>query len=134
MNNEQAKELVQWLLDVLKQTQGFVMEQAPALAREIIAFGRVYETTQLVVAALALGCGLWYLALRLSEAVKVLNESDDSGICVPIFIRLMVQGMVCTIGGFTGVCVSLHDAILVWAAPRLYLLEYLGGLLAGSAR
>lgn len=128
MQNEQAQELMKWLLETLQQAKAFVLEQAPALAREIIAFGRIYETAQFALAAAILGVGLWYLVFRLASTIKLLDSEEDE---ILAGVRLLIQGVACPVVGLIATSVTTRGVVLVWFAPRLYLLEYLSSALGG---
>lgn len=118
---EQLAELVKWLRETAQAGQAFVAGQAPDLAREIIAYGRVMEPLIAFGPVIAYSILMWRWAPKMLEAWDSLDDEFHA-----------IGGWVFSgVGGLTSVLFLLNtpDAIKVWVAPKLYLLDYVAGLL-----
>lgn len=117
MNEAVAKELLNWL----QGTRTFVLEQAPDLAKEIVAWGRVESALGILLGLIILGgasiLGYWGRKIWLKD-----NWAD----CLVLF---WIFGVIL---GTVGVAVTLcnfSNFAEATFAPKIYLLEYLGHLL-----
>lgn len=116
--SEQAAKLLEDLRGLLEKGGQFVMEQAPPLAKEIIAYGRAYHTIVLLLSvATAITC--WVMLSRRGKAwIEWCNDND----CPHIgFFVTIIPGIVSTIATLF----SIEGVCKVWFAPRLYLLDYI---------
>jgi hypothetical protein len=125
MNEQLQKELAAWLSKIREGAEAagsFVLEQAPLVVQEKVMFGRVFHTVEtmlLAVAFVALVYGCWKFGNMARR-----NDFGEAGWFVP--------AVACTIAGIAtfheGVYYALPQALKVWFAPRLYVLEWLTGL------
>ena len=98
--DERLSKLLDNLVSLLEKTGEFVIEQAPPLAREIIAYGRALETTAVVLPLLITICLSIYWFKWSKRDFKYLQEGEKkypSGLPnggVPKLIRLIAFGVV----------------------------------------
>lgn len=118
-----TKELANEVLNTLKATKGFVLEQAPDIAQEIVAYGRVFETATLILSGLFFAAGLFFL-------VKFLRIGFKEKVEGWIFAGL-VTGMP-SILALVSFLQTIKPLALAWAAPKLYIIQYLGKIIGGS--
>ena len=127
--NEQVQQLVtdagEKVLAWLDATEGFAIEQAPLLAQEIVRFGLWHHGIS-AVACLGMVLGSFLFAgLSFTKRPRefLIKHIDGMGY---MFLTLLLFPI--GVGGFLG---SEHVAEFLKAAiaPRLYILEQIGGLL-----
>lgn len=120
MNEQLQKELAAWLAqlrDAAQHGTNFALDQAPLIVQEKIAFGRFVETFELLIGASLLVTAYWF-----STKASYWDEQHDHpfgyiGACVFGFVGLFV------------VCVQITYVAEAWIAPRLYVIDWLAGLL-----
>lgn len=117
-------ELLKWLRESAQAGQTFVVEQAPDLAREIVFIGRIVEPIEWLAFVGLLAFSLTYARARMSGDI---DRSDDW--ILPPWTSVTVLGV--TIGGF-GSLLELKSALLPFIAPKLYLLDYVRGMVKGD--
>lgn len=124
MNDELQKQLaamLQKLTEASSSATAWVGEQVPPLVHEKIIFGRVNETIQLLICVVA----LWY-CLRLARFCYHKTQdsrNDDVG-----WIAGMCLTSVGAIISFLAGCDAVTKVGMVWFAPRLYVVEWLHGM------
>jgi hypothetical protein len=122
MNEELQSKFVEVLTGIsegVAQAKDFAVEQLPDVAQQYIMFGMVWETVAFVVLMLcAVACAytLWWCLKHL-----------DGGKTEVLVLGIMFSGF-----GVMGLglwaFLELKDVILVWFAPKLYLLQGIAGL------
>lgn len=126
---DQVAKLLGDLRTMLEQGGQFIIDQAPPLAREIVAFGRAYETAEMVVCLCFVGwlARFWskhgpamvhYLA---TEKKNGYDEVPKGGVWR--VVALVTHAVAVPVTVVITVCQS-RDFMLAWFAPRLYILEY----------
>lgn len=116
MKEEITKQLAQEMLDILKSTKNFVLEQAPDLIRQLC----VLKMWELALTAIL---GFVILTLTLWATVAAWKKLED-------YERPLLMLM-----GFPGVfgavmfCCGIMNFIKITVAPKIFLIEYLSGLL-----
>lgn len=121
MNEETKKLLHDYLTKILEGAErgaDFVMEQAPEVAKEIVAYGRAVETAYVVGFLLAV---LIPIAIA-PWAIRKLRQIDNEAAGFAAF--LMIPALLGTLSLFQ----CLSEFMKVWFAPRLYLIEYIKDL------
>ena len=127
MNEELQSKLVEVLTGIsegVAQAKDFAVEQLPDVAQQYIMFGMVWETTAFVVLTLLLLPSL-HLA-RNGFKLMAANDADDSDESRG-FTFLLFGGIASGVFGFLAI-VQLKAVLLVWFAPKLYLLQGIAGL------
>lgn len=119
---EQLNQLLSLITESLSQGKDFVLEQAPLIAQEIVQYGRVTKPITTVACAIAV-IFCFVIINRGFKTIKNAGKYEDceifKGSCY-IVSGGLTGG--CFIVGF---CQSLQECILVWFAPRLYIIEYI---------
>lgn len=118
----QVSELLRALLAFAGDAKQFASDQIPPLIQEKIAFGRVTETVYLVVfMLLVVGSVMMFV-----KSVRVLNDDDcPSDGWIGGIIGSVVVGVVC----FFVTLLQFNETAMVWFAPRLYIIEWLKGII-----
>jgi hypothetical protein len=116
MNEQLQNEIAAWLQQ-LRSGADFVIEQAPLVVQEKVLYGRI-EAAGLVVGGIVTLCaGIWLLR----RAERWFSRDDN-----PFGY---VGGITGTAGGAVWVLFSVIEGSKPWFAPRLYVAEWLAGLL-----
>lgn len=125
---EIGKDLAKNLLDMLMGTRDFVLEQAPDVARQLVAFQ---------TAKAAIWAGLWtlisllviYPIVRIGKSViKEVGDpkSHDSGAILVVYLI----GIAISLGLPGSAALSYwEDFAKVVLAPKVFLIEYLSALI-----
>jgi hypothetical protein len=121
MNDELQSKLVEVLTGIsegVAQAKDFAIEQLPDVAQQYIMFGMVWETTLLVIYAVLItliAFGLWKLW-----------RSDAADVETVAFITIFGGGTLVLL--LIALVMQLKPFLLVWFAPKLYLLQGIAGL------
>jgi len=120
------------LLELLKSTANFTLEQAPLVFKEIIIYDGIIKNGLGVLFGLfGIYCVLAFPRV-LSDALKYCDSGECKGeICVPKVIRTVLTGVLGIAGFIVGIC-SLLTLLKAIFAPRLYLIDYVTNLLKGG--
>ena len=133
LTNEAAR-LLEDLRLLLEKGGQFVLEQAPPLAREIVTYGRVANTTSLAICLTIVAVCLHFWFKRVP---KILSDKEKLSHCGELYGRHVAQmiahGLFGVVFSILAFC-EMFDAIKAWFAPRLYLLEYVGRLINGECK
>jgi hypothetical protein len=131
VNEELQKQLAGYLESIAsaaKSSGAFVLEQAPLVVQEKIAYGRVWETFLLVVVAIA---AVIFLRMLVWGVISLRASSyHDDGPS----IAATVCGGIGSFFGCIGTLAQADAAIKVWFAPRLYIIEWVMGLMNGGGK
>lgn len=127
MNEELQLKLVEVLDGIsqgVTQAKDFAVDQLPDVAQQYIMFGMVWETAAFVMLVAATGLFTWMFlrGWRLTSDKESSYSEHDRG------KMLMIFG---SIPGFTIAIFSiaqLKAVLLVWFAPKLYLLQGIASL------
>ena len=121
MNDELQSKLVEVLTGIsegVSQAKDFAIEQLPDVAQQYIMFGMVWETTLLVIYAVLItliAFGLWKMW-----------RSDTCHYGAVDFAIFFGGGSL--VGLLIAFVNQLKPVLLVWFAPKLYLLQGIAGL------
>lgn len=128
MNDQMKQELLAWLTSVrqlAEQGKDFVLQQAPMVVQEKITWGRATETLWAVAAFLVFAVSV-YLAMKAWRWVFSIPADEQDGHAVAgIFASIPA---VCLFFVFMS---QLETALQVWLAPRLYIIDWVVGLVKG---
>ena len=116
---ENLDKLTEKLLEWLETTEAFAQEQVPVILQEILTWNFAASITTIVL-FLAFMTG--YL-IFLIKAEKPLVEEE----CTPKGVFTIIGGAVTAIGIIV-VIAELYVVIQIYFAPRVYLIEYMKGL------
>ena len=131
MSPELQKELAAWLASMREtahQGANFALEQAPLLIQEKVWYGRVSSVFLVIVALGALTlCVRW-----LRQGIVVSQAAEHNSYDIWLEREGGLQCLCSATGCVVAACVALvnaNTAITAWVAPRLYIVEWLAGLL-----
>lgn len=122
MNEELQGKLVEILASIQAaagKTADFAMEQLPDIAQSYIVYGRVYASFSVALALL--------LIIGAIYAIRWAHKTDPNteGVMIPASLF----GGTAAFLGFIGVCATASNAMLVWFAPKVWLLKELASLI-----
>jgi hypothetical protein len=112
VNPEIQKELLAWLTGVRElaaQGKDFVLEQAPLVVREAIAYGRAVETWYVVISLIGLVV-FYYIAQKL-------YRHDNT--------EMMPFPLIGCCVSLAALCINVPDMLMAWFAPRIYVVNWL---------
>ena len=122
MNEELQSKLVEVLTGIsegVAQAKDFAVEQLPDVAQQYIMFGMVWETTAFVILTLLMlpSLRLAWVGFKTMTAINADYCDENKG-----FTFLLLGGIASLFLGFMAM-VQLKALLLVWFAPKLYLLQ-----------
>lgn len=127
--NEQLQgklvEIITGIQNAVRAGSDFAMEQLPDIAASYILYGRIKSLVMLV-----LGLGLVFLAYKCAMIIYKINKGVQ-GYDEPIG-QSMSLGAVAVCSGVAGVLMTVgytESALLVWLAPKVWLLKELAALI-----
>ena len=130
------KELQGKLVEILSSIQAatgkasdFAMEQLPDIAQSYVAYGRV-SSSLFALAAIAAAAASFHIAYNKGFNDKAATHQDgcQKGDWHDSRIAFTIIGSVCFLFAFL-VCVPvINEALLVWLAPKVWLLKELAQL------
>ena len=115
MSEELQKQLallLEKLLAGAEQMKDFAAEQLPPLVEEIIRLGRVEHTAFVQIAVTLLA-----VAIQKRQTWRELLDDDNP-------LGLLIPGGLIFVGGAL-LLTHTHECFTAWAAPRLYIIEWL---------
>jgi hypothetical protein len=121
MNDELQSKLVEVLTGIsegVAQAKDFAIEQLPDVAQQYIMFGMVWETSLLLIYAV--------LIVLIAFGIWLLSGCDAAD--VEAASGLIVVGGFSLVGLLIAFVIQLKPVLLVWFAPKLYLLQGIAGL------
>lgn len=127
MNDELQNKLAEVLGGIAEgvtQAKDFAVEQLPDVAQQYIMFGIVWETAAFVMLAVATGLFTW-MVLR---GWKLWSDDESSHHDADKGQMMMMFGSIPGIFTAISSIVQLKAVLLVWFAPKLYLLQGIAGL------
>lgn len=127
MNDEMQKQLADYLATIAtaaKTGGAFVIEQAPLIVQEKLSYGRIMEPAQLLLFLAITAGSVWLFRWGLQHQHKWRQTANaELGYAaMGIGIILAVVFSICS-------CIQTGYVISVWFAPRLYIIEWVAGLL-----
>jgi hypothetical protein len=128
MNDELQSKLAEVLggiADGVSQAKDFAVEQLPDVAQQYIMFGMVWETAALVVSVIVFALSVWLTAWAVK---KMMDDGTSYQQEYAAIVGGVMGGFGVFVFGITSIA-QLHPFLLVWFAPKLYLLQGIAGLL-----
>ena len=124
MNDQLQTQLANILTSIstgIQATGSFVLEQLPDVAQQALVYGRITNTIGLVVALILLVVTISYI-----RWVRRLSYNDYGPRDVPIILAMM-GALITTIA----LGAAVPATVLVWFAPKLWLLQQFSQLVKG---
>lgn len=124
MKEELQGKLVEILTSIQSaagKASDFAMEQLPDIAQSYVAYGRAVGTLAVVIPLIVLVAG-WLIAWRV-----YLYKKDKESYYDPF--RIMFPAILLSGLCLLSVVVATPQALLVWFAPKVWLLKEIAGLI-----
>jgi hypothetical protein len=127
VNDELQSKLVEVLTGIsegVSQAKDFAVEQLPDVAQQYIMFGMVWETALLVILIALCVLFVWGTVWGFKNATSNefnTGQEEFGGMVGVISTVALITTMIFAIG-------QLKPFLLVWFAPKLYLLQGIAGL------
>lgn len=112
--NERMQESLNKILEAVEDGVDLLGDEIPALAQEVILYGRVSTGLAILLFVVGVIAGICVFRRR--------NAYEDSDAAFGISVGMTAVSIV-------GLIVAGGEAIKPWVAPRLYLVDQLKGLL-----
>ncbi|HYF37588.1 MAG TPA: hypothetical protein VD994_19960 [Prosthecobacter sp.] len=128
MKDEMQGKLVEILTSIQSaagKASDFAMEQLPDITQGYVAYGRVIETAQFLLCVIVLVAGA-ILAFKMTTTTKWV---DSYGYWEPQRVIFTVLGAGTSLVGVMGILIEGPQAVLVWVAPKVWLLKEIAGML-----
>jgi len=121
---EGLSELLKWL----QASRDFAVEQGPQVVSEILLFGRMWETSLVLMYGL-----MMFMSLRTTQGLFKASDKEDltEGQKVTMVI-FSFFAFIISLMFFKALTSHLKIAVMSWIAPRLYVIDYLKGMVDGS--
>lgn len=116
-------EILTGIQSAVKASGDFAASQLPDIAQQYITYGRAANTMYAVLFLLA-------SAILARIARKLFNAWDGRGSVVPPLL-IMCSGAACVLTSILFLC-RLSDVMLVWFAPKVWLIKQLASLVGGK--
>ena len=106
--------------DAVNRGAEFVQGQMPDIALQYVAFGRAYETVSMLIALALLLVGLWlFINVACRNTFKLRDWDDD---WAPGRVAAAIAGSISITVGLIAFAVNLKGFLLVWSAPKVWLI------------
>lgn len=123
---QQLAEYLKEFVGAVKAGGEFALQQAPLVVQEKIAYGRASTAITLLMSIAILGA-----VARSAPAVgRLITAADRDGDAAKM-AGAVIATVVMLVAGFVSAIVffgTYEDALKVWFAPRLYILEWVASL------
>lgn len=116
--------------DAVSKASNFAAEQIPDIAMQYVAFGRAYHTSMIVGAIAIFLLGLYFIIfLTFKNSAKLPNDRWGQPHGGRFFFAMGGIGAVVT--GVCGVGANLQNFLMVWFAPKIWLIQSMAKLIKG---
>lgn len=123
---ERINRLLDWLESSLKGAQDFTLEQAPLVAREIVAWVFWGNLISLIIFAIFGVILIAASCLLLRPVYKAWRDVDNAGIAVGgglLLVFMPIASLICFIAAASSVSPMVKSCV----APRLVIIDYIRG-------
>ena len=127
MKDELQLKLVEILTSMqtaASKASDFAMAELPDIAQSYVIYGRWTSTFFVVVSITAMLLGLYGVYMAIKEGAKPTMQQRDF-----IIIFGAIFGVLASMTGFISTMACMSSFFLVWAAPKVWLLKEIAGLL-----
>lgn len=127
MNDELQNKLAEVLGGIAEgvtQAKDFAVEQLPDVAQQYIMFGMVWETAAFAMLVAA----TWLFTWMFLRGWKLANDDESSYRDADRGQMMMIFGSIAGVTTAIFCLAQLKAVLLVWFAPKLYLLQGIAGL------
>jgi hypothetical protein len=112
-----------FLIDKVKEGGDFLKEQLPPVINELLLLERIESSIYLVISIT--GIVVCSYLVRKAYSLSLKKKYGYGDLEVTLTVIGVLFGMLSVIWFF----ISLHEVIMVFLAPKLYILDYLRGFL-----
>lgn len=129
---EQVAALLEYVGSAVERTDSFVVEQTPLVVQDLVAFGRVYSASLLLVsvAGIVLCIVLFKTAM---QKYRKFNDADfdsaEEAVLISAVVFLLCGSALLLAFSLVVFCTNLDSLTKSWFAPRLYILDYIRTML-----
>ena len=109
-------EILTNIQDATGKAADFAMAELPDIAQQYLYFGRVFETFMFVILTVIIGLLVWLTFWIAKNA----DQFDNAAAIIPGIFSFVV---------FLLWCSQLKDVLLVWFAPKVWLITELAKLI-----
>ena len=134
MKEELQSKLVEILTSIQAaagKTADFAMEQLPDIAQSYIAYGRAWHTVSCILTLIGLAASVliaWSLGFGNKSAINTRKGSLYEGDWLAHRVIAALGGSVCAFVMSMSFAANVGEALLVWVAPKVWLLKELAAL------
>lgn len=121
MDPKEAERLLKLITDSIAQGKDFVLEQAPDVVQQLIVYKRIEYTFYTVLLMLIIGV-VTYVSIKGFNACMSKTDTES------LLMLLMFAGFTYLITILI-LCGLVPRLIIVYVAPKVFLLEYLASLI-----
>jgi hypothetical protein len=126
-NTSLSDDLIRELLTTLQSTKSFVIEQAPDVVQELVHYKLVESLIVCIICILAM-FAYRYVGIRVWKYTQTLDSYSDFPFAAGLVA--VFGGIPLTIATLFFLANSASTAIQIYIAPKIFLIEYLSGLVA----
>jgi hypothetical protein len=123
----QLASVIKSLVDAVTAAKDFALDQLPSVVAEFLVYARVTETLD-VVLSLGLMLALGVTAKRLHRKGVSVSNGDTWGNPAEPYYCGATFAAVFALGCFVVALMNLNELIMVWAAPKVYLIKHIAVL------
>lgn len=123
--NETVNQILTKLIESVTSVQNFVLEQAPDVIQQLLAWnfysGLIWGTIG-ILTSLVLVCVFFKKYLPWTDTLNYVDKTPG------LIFGAFIFGLFLTISALVGIC-SLTEALKIYIAPKLWLIEYAAQLI-----
>ena len=109
-----SEQAISEVLEIVKSSKEFVLEQAPEVCKEIIRWGVGLDIILIVLSLLSLRLSIWIYKSHVKGTTW--RDDNEGWVVFAIFSGLFF---------FIALPFSIMDLVKIFVAPKLYILDYL---------
>lgn len=128
---DRADSIMDSIATTVDKASTFAAEQVPDIALQYVAYGRASLTTYMILGVTLLAIGLW-LAVRVA-IMNSRNFPENTYNWDDRRIGAMISGLVTTGIGLGVFLHNLNNFIMVWVAPKIWLINEIAHLVKRSS-
>ena len=127
MKSNEAERLLKIIADNLEQGKEFVVEQAPDVLQQLILWQRVESLLALCfcICLFLIGTLVFY------KNIKIINKADKIDDVASNVIICITSSFI-SIFSFISIPIAIQTYLVVWIAPKVFIIEYLAKLTNGG--
>ncbi len=131
MKDEAINNFINEMTSILKSTKGFVLEQAPDIFNQILAYNLISSIVLICICILVLlivGLSIYFSYKHYLKSKATYKSYTVDYMAMHMFV------MIITIVSFFSISTSIFEIIKIKTAPKIYLLEYFSSVTKGRCK